>query len=1206
MKRTLRASVFVAMVLLAAFSQASAAPRKASVARAVSGDVTPQATCVGGASLSGPYGMLVSGDGKYLAGALFFDGNCNLSGSNISGGSNGQYTTTSVTGTYTQNSDGTFTMTLNFAGQATAETYLIGVSESGLKARGLQSNAAVEATIDLQSQITSLASGYNTASLSGTYAASCLNSSTAHLNYVTFDGNGNLSGRDVFDLGSTQGDNPYSGTYSVNSDGTFSGALLGSYSGYTFNGVIDNGLSEIEYIYNAAGTGPALSCFGKQTVSAAANLSGFYGFVVDGTLQSTGGGKYLSGSVFFDGAHGLTATNVNGVINGTYGNSTATGTYIVNGDNTISITLNVAGESTAETYVVGVSEAGNEAAGVETDGSAVATIDMQTQLQLPSSTYSAASLNGIYSVSCSGFGVDLNYVTFDGNGNLVGIDGFYNGSYGDSPYTGTYTVNSDGTFSGGFASPYNIFTMTGVIDNANAEIEYTYNEANFGGIVGCIGESTYGPVGPNPVAATPTSSPAPGAYGSSQPVTLFDTTPGSVIYYTTNGAAPTIFSTVYNGPIQVNATTTIQAIAVASGSNNSAIAAGTYFVTAGLQTAATPAFNPPPTNYNSPQSVALSDTTPGATIYYTTDGTTPSTSSSVYTTPIQVNVTTTIEAIAVASGYANSAVASGTYTITLPTAATPTFNPAPGSYGSPQSVILSDTTPGAVIYYTTNGTQPTTGSSVYIAPIQVSTTTTIQAMAVASGYNNSAVASGTYTISTGKVVGLAGYYNVFGIATIGNPPTHGGFDNDSFDFNSSLLGTSLTYQNLAFPLGGANVADAVTSQTIALPAGSYGQLFVLGGGVNGNQTNQAIVVTYTDGSTNTFTQNFSDWAHPQGYSGETTVIANASRIGPNGQTATPAVYVFGYTFNLNAGKAVASVKLPSNRNVVFLGMGLGNPLPTAATPTFTPAPGTYTSAQSVTLLDTTNNAVIYYTTNGTTPTTSSPVYSMPITLHATTTIEAMAVASGYNNSAVAVGVYTLIGTPITPYIQVNGGNWQQTASATVVIGSAVNLGPQPLTGTWSWTGPNGYTSTARQINNIPLSIGANTYVATYTNSSGVQSTQTFTITVTATWTKISSTDIDSIACASDGTLIVAASSNQSVWEYISGKWTQLPGQMRRVAIVSQNNAWGVGLDGNVYRLSGSKWIKAGSNAGYIAAGSDGTVLITNASRQLDLEICLGQ
>jgi hypothetical protein len=59
----------------------------------------------------------------------------------------------------------------------------------------------------------------------------------------------------------------------------------------------------------------------------------------------------------------------------------------------------------------------------------------------------------------------------------------------------------------------------------------------------------------------------------------------------------------------------------------------------------------------------------------------------------------------------------------------------------------------------------------------------------------------------------------------------------------------------------------------------------------------------------------------------------------------------------------------------------------------------------------------------------------------------------------------------------------------------VNLGPQPLTGTWSWTGPNGYTSTSRQINNIPLTVGNNVFVATYTNSSGVQSAEAFTITL---------------------------------------------------------------------------------------------------------------
>ena len=165
----------------------------------------------------------------------------------------------------------------------------------------------------------------------------------------------------------------------------------------------------------------------------------------------------------------------------------------------------------------------------------------------------------------------------------------------------------------------------------------------------------------------------------------------------------------------------------------------------------------------------------------------------------------------------------------------------------------------------------------------------------------------------------------------------------------------------------------------------------------------------------------------------------------------------------------------------------------------------------------------------------------------------------------------------------------------MTVGSAVNLGPQPLSGgSWSWTGPNGYTSTSRQINSIPLTIGSNVYVATYTNSGGVQSTLAFTITVTASWTQISSTSINSIACSSDGALVVATSSNQSVYEYVSGKWTQLPGQMRRVALVNQNTVWGVGTDANVYRLSGGKWIKAGTNANYIAAGSDGTVLMTSA------------
>ncbi len=91
---------------------------------------------------------------------------------------------------------------------------------------------------------------------------------------------------------------------------------------------------------------------------------------------------------------------------------------------------------------------------------------------------------------------------------------------------------------------------------------------------------------------------------------------------------------------------------------------------------------------------------------------------------------------------------------------------------------------------------------------------------------------------------------------------------------------------------------------------------------------------------------------------------------------------------------------------------------------------------------------------------------------------------------------TVNSTPIVPYLQVNGGPWQQASSVTVSSGATVNLGPQPLSGgTWSWTGPNGFSSTSRVLNAIPLTTGSNVYTATYTNADGVNSTQTFTITI---------------------------------------------------------------------------------------------------------------
>jgi hypothetical protein len=133
-------------------------------------------------------------------------------------------------------------------------------------------------------------------------------------------------------------------------------------------------------------------------------------------------------------------------------------------------------------------------------------------------------------------------------------------------------------------------------------------------------------------------------------------------------------------------------------------------------------------------------------IYYTTDGTTPTTASTLYTGAITVNSSETILAIAVASGYSNSLVASASITIIQPQTAPPTFSISSGTYPSAQVVTILDGTPGAIIYYTTDGTTPTTASTLYTGPITVSSTETIEAIAVSSGLTNSVVVIETFNI----------------------------------------------------------------------------------------------------------------------------------------------------------------------------------------------------------------------------------------------------------------------------------------------------------------------------------------------------------------------------------------------------------------------------------------------------------------------------
>jgi uncharacterized repeat protein (TIGR03803 family) len=110
------------------------------------------------------------------------------------------------------------------------------------------------------------------------------------------------------------------------------------------------------------------------------------------------------------------------------------------------------------------------------------------------------------------------------------------------------------------------------------------------------------------------------------------------------------------------------------------------------------------------------------------------------TTTVPTGATTGTVQVATPAGTLSS---SGAYTVET---AEPVLSLGTGTYSGPQTVSITDATGGAVIYYTTNGKNPTTSSSVYAGPITVSSTETLKADAIAPGCAQSAVASAAYTI----------------------------------------------------------------------------------------------------------------------------------------------------------------------------------------------------------------------------------------------------------------------------------------------------------------------------------------------------------------------------------------------------------------------------------------------------------------------------
>jgi hypothetical protein len=159
-------------------------------------------------------------------------------------------------------------------------------------------------------------------------------------------------------------------------------------------------------------------------------------------------------------------------------------------------------------------------------------------------------------------------------------------------------------------------------------------------------------------------------------------------------------------------------------------------------------FSPAPGAYTGSVDVTLSTTTPGASIFYTTDGSEPTLTSTAYTAAITLTSTTTIRAIAGGEGLQTSAVAEGAYTVE-PLVASPDILPESGEYFGSLTIIMSTETAGASIHYTLDGSTPDNTSAVYSDPITIDELgeLTVRAVSIVDNQFSSEVITRNYTIS---------------------------------------------------------------------------------------------------------------------------------------------------------------------------------------------------------------------------------------------------------------------------------------------------------------------------------------------------------------------------------------------------------------------------------------------------------------------------
>lgn len=378
--------------------------------------------------------------------------------------------------------------------------------------------------------------------------------------------------------------------------------------------------------------------------------------------------------------------------------------------------------------------------------------------------------------------------------------------------------------------------------------------------------------------------------------------------------------------------------------------------------------------------------------------------------------------------YLDSLVVYGIPGVVPSTVTTPTFSPNPGYYYDPQLVTISCTTDGAEIRYTTDGTEPTSTSTLYSSPINISATTTIKAKAWKTGLNSSYVATALYQFPT-EVANIAAFkaantqtnstiYKISGDVTFV-------FRAGRYVHIQDNSGALLIYDNSTPVITSAYVEGDVIS------GGIYGTYSLYNGLVEMVPTRNPAVSTTNTGlitpvevTVTDLTANYPDY--------ESKLVKINNVIFEEGifSTSSSTSILFSQNGNdmdcRNTFKTL-DMTIPDGYNadvVGFPSMYNGSvqiaprsnddimeiPLVQLPTPTFSPEEGTYQieTSMNIAINCDTAGSSIYYTLDGNAPDSSSTLYTDSITLSiGTTIVKAIAYKTGMLPSEIATATYNL-------------------------------------------------------------------------------------------------------------------------------------------------------------------------------------------------------